>query len=255
MEIKKLLTSLAVAILSMAVLAAPALAQAEPGLSLRLSRDFGYSSGTGRIQGTFSMIASGPADLQQVTFTIDDQIVGTDNEAPFRLRFNTGDYPLGVHTIVASGETGNGSLLELNVVRVEFVSADEGWQAAVKIIVPILGIVFAVMLFGFLFPQLFRRGKLEHLPAGEQRNYGMLGGGICPKCKRPFALHIFGLNLIAGKFDRCPYCGRWSLVRRLPLEELRLAEAVELQAEKSAASLPDDSEEEYRKQVEDSRYL
>ena len=83
----------------------------------------------------------------------------------------------------------------------------------------------------------------------------MLGGGICPKCKRPFALHIFGLNLIAGKFDRCPYCGRWSLVRRLPLEELRRAEAVERQAEKSAASLPDDSEEEYRKQVDDSRYL
>ena len=83
----------------------------------------------------------------------------------------------------------------------------------------------------------------------------MLGGGVCPKCKRPFALHIYGLNLIAGKFDRCPFCGRWSLVRRLPLEALRRVEAVELQAEQGAARLPDDSEEEYRKQIEDMRYL
>jgi hypothetical protein len=255
MEIKKILRSLAIAIISLALLVAPALAQAAPTLSLRLSRDFGYSSGTGRIQGTFSMIASGPDNLEQVTFKIDDQVVGTINESPFRLRFNTGNYPLGVHTITASGETGDGSLLESNVVRVEFVSSDEGWQSAAKIALPILGIVFAVMLFGFLFPLLLGRGKPEHLPAGAQRSYGMLGGGICPKCKRPFALHIFGLNLIGRKFDRCPYCGRWSMVRRIPLDTLRKAEAAELEAEKNAAGLPEDSEEEVRKQIEDSRYL
>jgi hypothetical protein len=255
MEMKKILPSLAVAILSMAILVAPVLAQAQPTLSLRLSRDFGYSSGTGRIQGTFSMIASGPDNLEQVTFMIDEQVVGTALASPFRLRFSTSDYPLGVHTITASGETSDGSLLESNVVRVEFVSADEGWQTAAKIALPIVGIVFAVMLFGFLFPLLLGRGKHEHLPSGAQRSYGMLGGGICPKCKRPFALHVFGLNLIGGKFDRCPYCGRWSLVRRLPLEALRKAEAAELEAEKSAAGTPEESEEEYRKQIEDSRYL
>jgi hypothetical protein len=255
MEVKKLLPALAVAVFSITILVAPVLAQAEESLSLRLSRDFGYSSGTGRIQGTFSMIASGPENLQQVTFKIDEQVVGTDNESPFRQRFNTSDYPLGVHTITARGETSDGSVLDSNVVRVEFVSADEGWQTAAKIALPLVGIVFAVMLFGFLFPLLLRRGKLEHLPAGAQRSYGVLGGGVCPKCKRPFTLHIFGLNLIGGKLDRCPYCGRWSLVHRLPLEVLRKAEAAELEAEKSAAGLLDDSEEEYRKQIEDSRYL
>ena len=43
----------------------------EDELLLSLSRDFGYSSGTGRIQGTFSMKASGPEDLERVVFYID----------------------------------------------------------------------------------------------------------------------------------------------------------------------------------------
>ena len=185
---------------------------------------------------------------------IDDQVVGDASQPPFRLRFSTSDYPLGVHTITATGETTDGNNLASNVVRVEFVSADEGWQAAAKIALPLIGIVVLVILGSFLLPLLFRRGKRLQLPAGAQRNYGLLGGGICPKCKRPFAMHIYGLNLIGGKLERCPYCGSWSLVRRASLDELHKAEAAELEAETNAAGLPDDSEEELRRQIDDSRY-
>ena len=254
----KLFFWLAASIFWMLVFGNQVLAQSDQALSLRLSRDFGYSSGSGKIQGAFSMIASGPDDenhLERVVFKIDDQVIGEASQAPFRVRFSTGDYPLGIHTITATGYTTDSISLESNQIRVEFVSADEGWQAAAKIALPIIGIVFGVMLAGFLLPLLFRGGKRTQLPAGAQRNYGMLGGGICPSCNRPFGLHIFGLNLVVGKYDRCPYCGKWSLVRRSSLQELRSAEAAELEANKSDAGLLDNSDEEYRRQIEESRYL
>jgi hypothetical protein len=255
MEIKRITAILAAFVIAMLVFALPALAQDEPSLSLRLSRDFGYSSGTGRIQGTFSMIASGPDNLARVQFKIDEQIIGEVTEAPFRLRFSTGDYPLGVHTLSATGETSDGRMLETEPIRLEFVSADEGWQTAGKIVIPIIALVVGIMLATFLLPLLFRRGKRVQLPAGAQRSYGIMGGGICPKCNRPFALHAFGLNLLVGKLDRCPYCCQWSLMRRASLQELHAAEAAELEAMPGELGLPDNSEEEYRRQVDDSRYL
>lgn len=251
---KRIAAILAASAIAMLVFVLPALAQDGPSLSLRLSRDFGYSSGTGRVQGAFSMIASGPDNLERVQFKIDEQVIGEVTEPPFRLRFSTSDYPMGVHTLVASGETSDGQMLESNLIRVEFVSADEGWQTAAKVVLPIVAIVGGIMLATFLLPLLFGHGKRVQLPAGARRSYGVLGGGICPKCSRPFALHVFGLNLLVGKFDRCPYCGQWSLVRRASLQELQAAEAAELEAMPSEPGLPDNSEEDYRRQVDDSRY-
>jgi len=258
MEMKRIaaiVQSAVALIIATLLFALPVLAQDEQSLSLRLSRDFGYSSGTGRVQGAFSMIASGPENLERVQFKIDEQVIGEVNQPPFRLRFSTGDYPMGVHTLVATGVTSDGNLLESEPIRVEFVSADEGWQTAGKIVIPIIALVVGIMLATFLLPLLFRRGKRVQLPAGARRSYGMLGGGICPKCKRPFALHVFGLNLLVGKLDRCPYCGQWSLMRRASLQELHAAEAAELQAMHGEPGLPDNSEEDYRRQVDDSRYL
>jgi hypothetical protein len=28
-------------------------------------------------------------------------------------------------------------------------------------------------------------------------------------------MHIWGFNVVVGKYDRCPHCGKWSLVRRV----------------------------------------
>ncbi|MBA4380592.1 MAG: hypothetical protein C0393_07965 [Anaerolinea sp.] len=249
---KKALFSLLLVVLLSMFFVGTVLAQAEE-LTLTFSRDFGYSSGTGDIQGTFSMKVSGPADLARVEFYIDETKIGEDSEPPFRLQFTTDNYPLGVHRMYAIGYTADGREYRSKVITAKFVSADEGWQAASKIMIPMLAIVFGAILLAVVVPMLMGRGKREELPLGAERKYGFHGGGICPKCKRPFVLHLWGLNLGLSKLDRCPYCGKWSVVRSLPLVKLREAEQAELETAKAEA--PEVSEEEkLKKELDDSRY-
>lgn len=239
------------ALLSLLVITAVS-AQTEE-LTLSFSRDFGYSFGTGDIQGAFSMKVSGPADLARVAFYIDDTKIGEDAEPPFRLQFNTDNYPLGVHKMYAVGYSTIGREYRSKVVTANFVSADEGWQAASKIIIPLVAVVFGAILLSVIVPMLTGRGKREELPLGAERKYGIHGGGICPKCKRPFVLHLWGLNLGFSKLDRCPYCGKWSVVRALSLAKLREAEQAEL--EQARGQVPEISEEErLKKELDDSKY-
>ena len=231
-------------------------AQGEGELTLNLSRDFGYSSGTGRIQGRFTMKASGPDDLEKVAFWIDDQVIGEDIEPPFSIQFHTDNFAQGVHTLRAIGYTSGGLELHSNEYRQEFVEAEEGYQSAIKIIMPILGVTFAAILVSFLFPLLTGRKRGSSLPLGAPRSYGVLGGAICPKCGRPFGVHIWGFNLLIGKLDRCPYCGKWSMVRRAPYEVLKAAEAAELEMQpgSAAGASPLLSGERQRKDLDDSRF-
>ncbi|MBN2387816.1 MAG: hypothetical protein JXB85_12430 [Anaerolineales bacterium] len=222
-------------------------------LSLRLSRDFGFSSGTGDIQGTFSMRASGPDDLERVEFYIDETMIFEDVEGPFRVQFTTDSYPAGVHSMVAIGYLTDGSELHSRVVQVNFVSADEGWQSAMRMIGPVLGIVVVAILLSVVGPMLIKRGKTEYLPLGTERNYGLRGGTICPRCRRPFAMHLYGLNLITHRYDRCPYCGKWSVVRGRSLADLRAAERGEREA--GLAEKPQSSQEDkLRRELDDSKY-
>ena len=224
---KALFFLLLVALLSMSVVG-KVLAQAEE-LNLSFSRDFGYSSGTGDIQGTFSMKVSGPDDLARVEFYIDDTKIGEDSESPFRLQFTTDNYPLGVHEMYAIGYSADGREYRSRIVTANFVSADEGWQAAGKIAIPLITVVFGAILLSVVVPMLIGRGKREELPLGAERKYGLRGGSICPKCKRPFALPFFSMNLGFSKLARCPYCGKVSVVRVQLLAKLRQAEQAELE--------------------------
>lgn len=227
----------------------------EEELQISLKRDWGYSSGTGKIQGTFSIRSSGPDDLSRVVFYLDNQILGEVSEPPFNLRFKTDDYPLGVHQIHVSGFTDAGAESSSNVIRVEFVPAGEGWEFAMNIILPIGVIILIAMGLSVGIPLITGRGKKEELPPGAPRNYGYYGGAICPKCDRPFSRHIYGLNLGTHKFDRCPNCGKWSLVRRASKEDLDAAEAAEIEASQAGMFTPEVSEEDQlRQQLDDSRY-
>lgn len=233
----------------------PALAQAQAELSLRLSKDFGYSSGTGKMQGTFSMKASGPDNLSRVVFYIDGKQIGEVSQSPFNLQFNTDNYALGVHTLSATGYTTSGEELQSNEIKAEFVTASQGWQAALKIAIPIIVVAFGAMLLSALIPALTGRGKKSSLPLGAARNYGSLGGAICPKCGRPYSRHIWGMNLMVGKLDRCPYCGKWSIARRATPQELKMAEEAELQMAQNESQVPAQSEEEkLRRELDNSRY-
>lgn len=232
-------------------------AQTPAPLTLGLSRDFGYSSGTGKIEGTFSLKVDGPDDLVRVVFYIDEKVMGEATEPPFKLQFQTGAYPLGIHSLIARGFTGAGDELISNEKKVEFVSADEGSGAAISIVLPLLGVILLAALISYVIPTLFGKNKGKDLAPGTQRNYAPLGGTICPKCQRPFAMHIYGINLLVGKYDRCPYCGKWSLVHRFSMSELRDAEAAEIQEPNPSPmsiEAPITEEERLRKELDSSRF-
>ena len=233
----------------------PASAQTQPELSLRLSKDFGYSSGTGSIQGTFSLRASGPDTVRRVVFYLDNQKLGEVAQPPFNLRFNTGDYSLGTHSLSAVGYTTDGRELKSNTIQGNFISGEQATQNTMKIVVPILVLVLLAALLSAIVPALGFRGKKENLPAGAPRNYGALGGAICPACGRPYARHIWGINLVAGKLDRCPYCGAWRIVRRASPAALRAAELAEIEDAREGEFTASISEEEkLRRELEESKY-
>ena len=235
----------------------PALAQSEAELVLSFSKDFGYASLSGTdIQGTFGMKASGPVNLVKVVFLIDGKSIGEDSEPPFKVQFTTDSYSLGVHTLSAVGTTSDGQELKSKEYQRNFVSAEEGWKAAMTIAVPILILVLGISLASILGPLLMGRGKKGSLPLGAPRSYGGAGGTVCPKCGRPFAMHLLGLNLLVGKLDHCPYCGKWSLVTHATPTQLKAAEAAELAL--AAGDTPQvtgmTEEEKLRKELDNSHF-
>jgi hypothetical protein len=241
---------------ALALFASPVLAQTETPLTLGLSKDFGYSGFAGDIQGAFSMKVKGPDDLARVVFFIDGQQIGEVASLPFRLRFDTGSYSLGKHILSATGYTTAGQELQSNELVREFVPASTGASTVGKILLPVLAVIAAAALVSYLIPALFTRGKKKQLAPGAPRNYAPLGGTICPKCGRPFGMHFYGLNIVIGKYDRCPYCGKWSVVRHSNPDQLRAAELAEIeQAQSPEGILPEiNPEEKLRKDLDNSRY-
>jgi hypothetical protein len=228
-----------------------ALAQTEE-LTLKMSRDWGYGGFNNDIQGLFSMKITGPADLMRVVFYIDSTPIGEVTEAPFNLQFNTDNYPQGKHELYAVGYSSGGQQYSSNKVICNFVPASEGNKAAFRIAVPILAIVFGAILLSFVIPFITGRGKTQEFPLGAERKYS-LGGGICPKCHRPFALPLFSMNLGLSKLARCPYCGKWSAVRIQSLAKLREAEQAELKWGRAEVQ-EEPEDEKLRKELDDSKY-
>ncbi len=245
-----LLVSMIVA-LGTAVAAAQEATPATETFDLGLSRDFGYGGFGGDIEGTFSYRVDGPDTLVRVEFLLDGEVMGEDTEPPFRLQFHTGTYALGQHTLSAVGYTSDGQALQSRTITRNFVDPGESTEFLKRMLLPLaIIIVIAVVIPAVIGITSERRNPT---PLGAPRKYGLSGGTICPNCGRPYSRHFWGLNLGASKFDRCPHCGKWRLVRRHSLEALRAAEQAEI--EQSKATLPPLSEEEkLRRQLEDSRY-
>jgi hypothetical protein len=234
--------------------AAQVFAQDDAELKLRLSRTFGYSSGTGDIQGVFTLIVSGPEDLVKVTFYLDGKAIGEATQPPFELRFSTDNYPFGAHMISAVGLTSSGREVKSNELQVRFVTAEEGFQAGMRIALPLLGVAFAAVLFSSLIT-IIGSGKLKQLPLGAPRHYGAAGGAICVRCGRPFPRHFFSPNMLIGKLERCPFCGKWAIVAAAPLERLRAAEQAELEDAQPVITGPLSDDEAMHKELDDSRYI
>ena len=109
---KKIIYAILITILVSLTFISVVSAQSEE-LTLSLSRDFGYGGFNGDIQGTFSVKASGPANLERVQFFLDETLLGEDTEAPFAIQFVTDNYPTGAHVFSAVGFTTDDEQIEI----------------------------------------------------------------------------------------------------------------------------------------------
>ncbi len=248
------------AVLAVGLLTALPVRAQDGELTISVSKQIGYNMGS-QIQGTFKIKVRGPADLASVTFLLDGEPLGEATAAPFELSFKTDKYAPGWHEITAIGTTTGGQTLTARTLRFQFVTAEEAGEGVVKLVAPILVLVLAAAVVTGVFALLAgRKPAPVYDPStytpGEPRDYGLLGGTVCPKCGRPFGIHWWGLNIsLVGKYDRCPHCGKWSLVRRAGREALLEAEAAEYAAHVAASPRPaSDAETQLREQLDNSRF-
>jgi hypothetical protein len=186
-----------------------------------------------------------------VQFFLDDMLLGEDPESPFAIQFITDNYPTGDHVFSAVGFTTDGKQIDSKTISAVFVSKEEASAAGLKIVVPILAVVICAMAISGITSMVnMRKGK--KLPVGAARSYSF-GGGICPKCKRPFGFQLLGIHMFGIKLTPCPHCGKWSVVKGATTVELHAAELAEADTEKMQIHAAPDVEKN-RKELDDSRY-
>jgi len=254
LSLVRLLTGLTLT--AILILASFGSVSAQDGYSIHLDRDFGFGNGS-QIRGTFSISLIGTAEnVSAVVFKIDDQELAALSQPPFKFQFNTSNYPSGSHALSAEVTLKGGSTLTTPARTYQFATAEEEGAFMKEIIFPLLGVLLLITVLGVGSQYLAARGKPAGGPEpGTQRNYGFTGGSICPKCNRPTPIHPLGFNLVVGKLSRCDNCGKWSIMRRVPMELLRAAEIAEVKADQAgAASMEKSEEEKLRDLLDNSRY-
>src|SRR3990172_10432012 len=229
---------------------------AQDGYSIHLNRDFGFGNGS-QIRGTFSISLIGTEEnVSAVVFKIDDKELAKVSQPPFKFQFNTNNYPSGTHNLSAVVTLKDGSTVTTPTRTYQFATAEDEGAFMKEILFPLLGVFLLIMLICVGSQFLAARSKPAGGPEpGTQRNYGFTGGSICPKCNRPTPIHPLGFNLVVGKLSRCDNCGKWSIMRRVPMEILRAAEIAEVKADRAgAASMEKSEEEKLRDLLDNSRY-
>lgn len=196
---------------------------------INIHKDFGFSSGN-RIRGTFTLAIIGEMeDVRTVTFLCDGQVLQQVSREPYEVQVKTQSFSLGIHEFSALVELMDGSKAAALPRRFDFVSAEAESVEIQRIVFPLFGgiILIVVMIFTVQWV-VFRENENLALAPGAPRHYGISGGTICPNYRRAFSMHWWAPNLIFHKFDRCDFCGRWSIVRRRSTQELAQAEAAEV---------------------------
>ncbi len=244
-------------LLTLAVSFAARAQEAPAALSLGMQRTFGYG-GFNEIQGNFRISAKGPSDLVRVVYYVDAVVMGEVTQAPFQLDFVTDAYEPGVRSLRAVGYTAAGQELASNVIVTRFLSASEAQRSTVILVVGLMGAVGAVMLLSALLTNWLSRGK-KRSPgmAGRSVSYGLVGGTVCSRCRKPFALQWWAPNMVLGKLQRCPHCGKWAIVRRASADELEGAQALLEDDEESRSPHlePRTAQEQLAADLERSRYV
>jgi hypothetical protein len=142
--------------------------------------------------------------------------------------------------------------LDSNTLTRVFLTPAEANSSVVALLLPLLIIIVVAGVLSVVLPGLFFRGQSARVPV----DYGIAGGAVCRRCNLPYPRHPWAPNMVTGKLERCPHCGKWGTARRAAPAELALAE-VRLMGKDSdtGASARSESEEEgLRHQIEESRY-
>ena len=250
MRIKKVLTAALVLCALLLMPLASASAQTEQPYRVSLRRDFGYGAGMD-IQGNMTLSLKGDESaVSRVSFLMDgEELLMTESE-PFSFSFTTDDYPAGVHQLSARVETRDGKTFTTDALTYNFLSKEAASRSTRGIILPLIGLIGGVALLSWLLQYLTSRKKPQ---SGALSYNGFYGGAVCSKCGRPFARSLFGMNMVAGRLERCPHCGKWSLTRRASLAELEAAEAA-LRASVAVDEAPAQTRSEIQDLLDDSRY-
>lgn len=198
-------------VLALALVFSEAEAQEQSQWVLKLTRNFGYGSGSD-IQGNMTLSLGGDLNsIAKVVYYMDDQVMAEVTQNPFKLPFNTDDYEPGVHEMRVEVFSRDGTVTPAGPIVYNFLSASDAGGKTTTMIVVILGITAAAMGLSWLISS---RQKESGVVTG-----GMHGLAVCKQCGKTFPRSFFGMNMVIGKFERCPHCGKWQITRRAsPLE-------------------------------------
>jgi len=199
-------------------------------------RLYGYGEGI-NVRGQLSISIKG--DVHQVAaveFFIDDELMTLVEEAPFSFQFHTDQYGFGLHLLRARVTLHDGREETTAAVHLNFITP----EAEKRILALIFGglgaiLVFSLAIYGLVLALGNKRRPRQSGEPGKPGSYGLSGAAICPRCGRPFPRHIWGINMIVGKFDRCEHCGKWSITRRATPQELSAAEEALLPSQETTA--------------------
>lgn len=205
-----------------------AAAAQDDDFSINVRRDFGYGMGN-TIQGRFTVRLLGEeAVVDRVSFLIDKEIFATVDSAPFKYQFSTEDFEPGYHQLAAKVHFVDGSVETTPAAQFRFLSSTEANRQIRDLMLVLGGVVIGAVLITAFVQSLLTKKTKNHTPStGKPRSYGLLGGTICPKCGKPFPRHIWGMNLVVGRLDRCEHCGKWVMTVRATPAALSAAEQLE----------------------------
>ena len=156
----------------------------------------------------------------------------------------------GNDTIYAIGTLSDGTQIETRQLVQDFLSSDEANSKTIGIVGPILGITAVVMAISYLIPMLTGK-KGTQRPIGQ---YGAAGGTVCPRCSFPFSRNVLSPNLLLGKLERCPHCGKWSIQARAAQADLAAAEERLRAAQEESTPIDADPEESLKRALDESRF-
>lgn len=231
MKLKRSLSLFILLVILFTVVSHPVSAQ-EDEYSIRLRRDFGYGAGN-NVRGTFTISLVGDErQVTQVEFIIDGTRMALVEQAPFRFQFHTDAYEFGSHHLQALVSLLDGRVEQTAAVRMNFISPEDERGNVTTLFIGMGAIaVVSLVVFGLVQVLVFKRKPKHQTQPGVPQQYGAMGGAICLKCGRAFPRHFWGLNLLVGKLDRCPHCGKWSITKRATPDQLREAELAEFEAQ------------------------